>query len=236
MNQTLQGDIQRPLEYREMMSRVRRKLIIIIEAQTLIRECLARCFQEFYNGFSVVSFPTISHCLDTETDHSQPAFVLYGVNNSRASDPAIEQGLSQLKQAFLGVPIILMSGRADADCVMDALDHGARGYLSTDTSLEVAVGATNVVTAGGTFVPASSLSALTQVTTPPPRGERFTRRQLEVLSRLRLGKPNRIIARELGMSESTVKAHVRNLMQKLKATNRTQVVFLTKQIRPEAFT
>jgi DNA-binding NarL/FixJ family response regulator len=233
MNESSRGTIQRPLECREMMSRVHEPIIIIIEAQTLIRECLARCFQDYYHGYSVVSFPTIEHCLNAETGHPRPAFVLYGVNNCRASDPEVEQGLSQLKQAFLGVPIILMSGRADADCVMDALDHGARGYLSTDTSLEVAVGATNVVTAGGTFVPASSLSALTRETTPPARGERFTRRQLEVLSRLRRGKPNRIIARELGMSESTVKAHVRNLMQKLKATNRTQVVFLTKQIRPE---
>jgi DNA-binding NarL/FixJ family response regulator len=210
-------------------------MIIIIEAQTLIRECLAKCFQEFYGGYSVVSFPTIAHCLEMQTG-PRPAFVLYGVNNCRASDPEVEQGLSRLKQAFSEVPIILMSGRSDADCVMDALDHGARGYLSTDTTLDIAVGATNVVTAGGTFVPASTLSALAQATNPVARGEHFTPRQMEVLSRLRLGKPNRIIARELGMSESTVKAHIRNLMQKLKATNRTQVVFLTKQIRPETFT
>lgn len=235
MNQSLQGTIQRSLEPREMMSRVQKQTIMIVEAQTLIRECLERCLQDFYSGFFVVSYPTIGQCVNKETGQPRPAFVIYGVNNCRASDPEVEQGLSQLKQAFLGVPIILMSGRADADYVLDALDHGARGYLSTDTSLEVAVGATNVVTAGGTFVPASSLSALTQATTPPARGEGFTRRQLEVLSRLRLGKPNRIIARELGMSESTVKAHVRNLMQKLRATNRTQVVFLTQQIRPDAF-
>lgn len=235
MSQSLHGDVQRSLQPGEMMSRVQKQTIIIIEPQTLVRECLERCLQDFYNGFSVVSYPTIDRCVAKETSQPRPAFVIYGVNNCRASDPAVEHGLSQLKEAYLGVPIILMSGRAEVDCVIDALDHGARGYLSTDTSLEVAVGATNVVTAGGTFVPASSLSALTEATPAPARGEGFTRRQLEVLSHLRLGKPNRTIARELGMSESTVKAHVRNLMQKLKAANRTQVVFLTKQISPEAF-
>jgi DNA-binding NarL/FixJ family response regulator len=40
-----------------------------------------------------------------------------------------------------------------------------------------------------------------------------------------LGKPNKIIAYELGMSESTVKVHVRNIMQKMGATNRTQAAY-----------
>ena len=56
----------------------------------------------------------------------------------------------------------------------------------------------------------------------------FTARQLDVLERLKQGQPNKIIAYELGMCESTVKVHIRNIMKKLKATNRTQVAFLTE--------
>ena len=56
----------------------------------------------------------------------------------------------------------------------------------------------------------------------------LTPRQTDVLGHLARGQPNRTIARDLGMSESTVKVHVRNIMRKLKASNRTEVVFLTQ--------
>jgi DNA-binding NarL/FixJ family response regulator len=52
----------------------------------------------------------------------------------------------------------------------------------------------------------------------------LTPRQLEVLDRLREGKPNKLIARDLNMTEATVKVHVRQIMRKLGAANRTQAV------------
>jgi DNA-binding NarL/FixJ family response regulator len=60
----------------------------------------------------------------------------------------------------------------------------------------------------------------------PPLQHNFplTPRQLEVLGRLREGKPNKLIARDLNMTEATVKVHVRQIMRKLGATNRTQAV------------
>jgi DNA-binding NarL/FixJ family response regulator len=58
----------------------------------------------------------------------------------------------------------------------------------------------------------------------------FTTRQAAVIEALRRGKPNKIIAYELKMRESTVKVHVRNIMKKLKATNRTQVAYLATQL------
>jgi DNA-binding NarL/FixJ family response regulator len=60
----------------------------------------------------------------------------------------------------------------------------------------------------------------------------FTPRQLEVLRLLRQGKPNKIIAYELDVEESTVKVHVRHIMRKLKATNRTHAVVLANQLSP----
>jgi DNA-binding NarL/FixJ family response regulator len=53
---------------------------------------------------------------------------------------------------------------------------------------------------------------------------RFTEREAAVLERLRQGQPNKIIAHALGVSESTVKVHLRNIMSKLKVSNRTQIV------------
>ena len=61
----------------------------------------------------------------------------------------------------------------------------------------------------------------------------LTPRQLEVLEHIKLGEPNKIIAYKLGMKECTVKVHVRDIMKKLKATNRTQLVYKAGLIKPE---
>jgi DNA-binding NarL/FixJ family response regulator len=62
----------------------------------------------------------------------------------------------------------------------------------------------------------------------------FTPRQMEVLKCLWQGKPNRAIASELHMRESTVKVHVRHIMHKLHAQNRTPIVSLTLHLRTPA--
>ena len=56
----------------------------------------------------------------------------------------------------------------------------------------------------------------------------LTPREMEVVARLRQGKPNKVIAHELEISESTVKAFVRRILIKLKALNRTEVAHLTE--------
>jgi DNA-binding NarL/FixJ family response regulator len=56
-----------------------------------------------------------------------------------------------------------------------------------------------------------------------PRSAHLTARQLEVLEHLRLGESNKMIARRLGMTEGTVKVHIRQMMRKCHAANRTQL-------------
>lgn len=60
--------------------------------------------------------------------------------------------------------------------------------------------------------------------------EAFTVRELQVLAALRLGRPNKWIAHALNLSENTIKIHVRNIMQKLHATNRTEAVILSQNV------
>ena len=59
---------------------------------------------------------------------------------------------------------------------------------------------------------------------------KLTSRQVMVLNHLQQGKANKIIAHELGMSESTVKVHVRNIMRKMGATNRTQAAYKAQSL------
>ncbi len=60
----------------------------------------------------------------------------------------------------------------------------------------------------------------------------FTARQAAVIEALRRGKANKIIAYELSMCESTVKVHIRNIMKKLNATNRTEVAYKMDTLFP----
>ncbi len=91
------------------------------------------------------------------------------------------------------------------------------------------------VTAGGVFAPVDLLLA-DEVKDAPVRDEAappaglLTPRQMTVLTLLQQGKANKIIAYELGMSESTVKVHIRNIMRKMGATNRTQAIYKLQQL------
>lgn len=76
----------------------------------------------------------------------------------------------------------------------------------------------------GGFRPVSSLTSRSDVMRA--RFQDLTHRELEVLAKLSRGSPNKIIAHELGICQGTVKIHVRHIMQKLRASNRTQVSFM----------
>ena len=126
-------------------------------------------------------------------------------------------------------PLVIFSDADEPQNIVMALGKGARGFIPTSLSLDIAVQALRLVGAGGLFVPASSLiaaSQLTRVEAGPEAGDLFTGRQLVVAEALSKGKSNKLIAYELAMCESTVKVHVRNIMKKLKARNRTEVAVI----------
>jgi len=111
----------------------------------------------------------------------------------------------------------------------------ASGYIPTSVSLAIAIEAMRLVRAGGVYAPAAGVIAANCKNSPAKNGTgaqnaMFTERQTAILNVLCKGKPNKIIAYELGMCESTVKVHVRNIMKKLKATNRTQIAYLVREL------
>src|ERR1700726_3281340 len=128
--------------------------------------------------------------------------------------------------------------RDDRDEVNRALTHGVRGYILTSVECGVAVAALRLISAGGTFVPANALRSTAARVVDQPEGGRqrrsdgvdLTPRELSVIDLLREGKPNKLIGRELEMQESTVKVHVRNILKKLNARNRTHAAFVANRI------
>jgi DNA-binding NarL/FixJ family response regulator len=160
-----------------------------------------------------------------------------------------------------GRPLVLLSDHDDADTVILAVKAGVRGFVPTRLDPAVAVQALSFVVAGGVFFPPSALlerglradiAEGPGASQPNGRGEAInghhhglaalTARQQEVLRLLRQGSSNKVIARLLDMRESTVKVHVRQIMRKLGAANRTQAALyfaeadkVAARLAPEAY-
>ncbi|MDJ1157097.1 response regulator transcription factor [Chelatococcus sp. SYSU_G07232] len=208
--------------------------VVLIDQRILSRECLARSLEASASDMHVLSYSTVDEWQNSAIDKKSVDIVVLCVTRKRtvgSADPDVE-ALSRLSSS---VPTILLSDVEDAEQILTALEKGARGYIPTSVTIDVAVEAMHLVRAGGTYVPASSLLSWRRSikeTLPSPDGAcgGFTARQAAVLKALRQGKANKRIAYELNMRESTVKVHVRNIMKKLQARSRTEVAYKTNDI------
>ncbi len=210
--------------------------IVVIEQRILIRDCMVKCLREIDLGCTVLAFASIAEWLETAAQYV-PILILFSLQPQNADDSEINQNLSLLNGNKAGAPVVIISDSEDTSRVVSALKCGARGYIPTSVTLNVALEAMRLVGAGGTFAPTSALLDARSPSTaaaPPPydvsKKVLFTARQLAVLVALRRGKANKQIAYELNMREGTVKVHVRHIMKKLRARNRTEVAIIANDL------
>lgn len=198
--------------------------VVVVEKRSLIRECLSSCIAS-QSGHRVISFPDIESCINSPEVISASLVVL--CNPGDQTMPELERLSLLLGQ----LPVVILSDGEDLEQILRAVRQGVRGYIPTSLTLPVMIEALRLVRAGGTFVPAQSV--VTGIRSgnadgSESRGDKalLTARQAEVVAAIGRGKANKEIARELNMSESTVKVHVRRIMKKLSATNRTKVALM----------
>ena len=208
----------------------KRPLIAIIDPRTLGRDTLALALEAAESRFRSLSFADLGEWLQNEQVQGDTAAILLGIGPTDAGDPGLAEDLQLLAREFGHIPAIVLGDAEDPSHVLKILGHGARGYIPTSVSLSVAVEAISLARAGGLFVPATSLMQFRR--TPPeqsqaasPVEQLLTDRQAAVAEAVSKGKANKIIAYELNLCESTVKVHIRSIMKKLQARNRTEVAF-----------
>jgi len=212
------------------VSGLRNGTLAIIDARALDRECLAQSIRAHRVGMSVVAFGSIDEWRTRKSDYAPLSAILLNVGGRKISDADVAEEIKKLSAEFVTTPVIVLADTNELPQIMKALEYGARGYIPSSVGIDVCVEAIKLALAGGIFVPASSVLAMRQLLesggeTRRPVFNMFTDRQTEVVEALRRGKPNKIIAYELNLRESTVKVHIRNIMKKIKATNRTEVVY-----------
>ncbi len=196
--------------------------IAVIESRTFIRECIRRSMQ------SAFPLPVLTYSTTVELGEqhllTSPQLIIFSwvEDNSEASISALKV-LSELAPR---IPVIVLAYRNDAELARTAICHGAKGYIPVTMGFEITVEAVRFVLAGGTYVPMDCLlarDARGDVPSQPPTPGLVTARELVVIRAIQKGKSNKVIAYDLNMSESTVKVHIRNIMKKLNAKNRTDV-------------
>jgi DNA-binding NarL/FixJ family response regulator len=199
-----------------------------IDCYALTRDCILRAILELQPTLKVSPFVSVPEFVR----NGNGAFDLI-IFYSHASYDMCLQEIAAIRQALEAAPLIMLSDLEDShqlNTIRGALRAGANGFISTrSTGLAMTLSAIRFVQAGGTFAPLEML--LSDASAPPAAQPvaaspyRLTTRQKAVLAQLQQGKANKIIAHELGMSESTAKVHIRNIMRKMGATNRTQAAF-----------
>jgi DNA-binding NarL/FixJ family response regulator len=136
--------------------------------------------------------------------------------------------LGDLRLEWPNIPLLVLSATHDRDTVEHALDLGAMGFIPKTANTRVLLEALQLVLDGGVYVPgeapARSTSARARVAITRPEQLGLTLRQGDVLKLLVQGKPNKLICRDLKLSEGTVKVHVSAILRALNVRNRTQVV------------
>jgi len=139
--------------------------------------------------------------------------------------------------------ILVLSGVQDQRTVMRVLQLGAAGFLPKSMATETLVNAVRFVMSGGVYIPADLLEDATRGASMlglPERGRdmmgrptssrvQLTERQEQVLQLLARGSPIKVICRELGLSEGTVKTHVTAIYRAFGASNRTEALLAARR-------
>jgi DNA-binding NarL/FixJ family response regulator len=203
----------------------KRQSIVIVHSRTVFRDCLAQCLEMAYVDHDVFSFASIAEWLRCKEPNARDAAVIIIVIDAVSESSAAD--LLSLETNAVTNPVVIVSDTNDLNHIIRVLKSGVRGYIPTSLSFNVAVEAVRLVKAGGVFIPASSIVPNGDEPIQPKNSTLLTQRQMEVVEEIRNGKANKQIAYELNMSEHTVKVHLRHIMRKLKARNRTEVAVLS---------
>jgi DNA-binding NarL/FixJ family response regulator len=200
---------------------------LIIDSKLITRRCLTAAIQSADSSISIMAVASIEEAPALQDGVVFDAVLVSPPPNMTAADP-MDRLLGPIQAVLPETAIILLARSGDQADMAAALRHGVRGYLTIETPLTVTVDLIRLVCAGWTVHPpmrvADSPPAEHEILPDPAAAGVLTVRQLQVARLLAKGMPNKSIAFDLHMSERTVKAHVRAIMQRFGAANRTQVV------------
>lgn len=199
---------------------------IIGDGRSLLRSALVRVLASLPDIAVVADVSSAVEALEC-VHRLRPHLVLVHAELIGGLHPFVEA----LPARLAGVRVLIYGVTARNEDVVAAIRAGASALSDDGMNLDLLASAVRTVAMGGTVVPTASMWFATERAVPVavvarPGVEPVTRRELEVLRMIAVGRANKEISDVLGLSEHTVRAHLRNISRKLGARNRLQAVSL----------
>ncbi|MBM1172231.1 LuxR C-terminal-related transcriptional regulator [Microvirga arabica] len=175
---------------------------------------------------------------DKSSGHEVPDLVI--LCDSLSHEGSVET-IRQLKAQYPGARVVALGDNLDPWTVRELCAAGLDGLCPSGMSPPAMCKALELVMLGERFLPISvSLALLNQPSAPQPPtmgpandpaalAGKFSDREAQILKCLTTGASNKLIARELGLAEATVKVHIKAILRKAKAANRTQAAMWASQ-------
>jgi DNA-binding NarL/FixJ family response regulator len=169
---------------------------------------------------------TVEACIAAAAASEAPDLIVYV---SSGSVETSQQAIEDLADAYADTRLIVLSGELSVDELAASLRAGARGYLLSSISKDAMIHSLTLINLGETVFPSGLALAwmsggvsTSRALTDRTAGRDLTRRESEILDCLTAGASNKQIARDLGITEATVKIHMKSLIRKIGVRNRTQ--------------
>jgi DNA-binding NarL/FixJ family response regulator len=198
--------------------------VLIIDSRGLRQAGIARLLEVWADvmGLSLKGVePDV--LFDTSCVPANCEMMIISLGSASIEDAHYQALIKSVRTLMPQAPLVILSDGEQPREIRAAFRQGAVGYLSTNIEPAVAFRALSFIKNGGSYFPPSVLSTIPQETESLVREVGLTARQEGVFGLLRQGYSNKAIARQLGMSESTVKVHARKIMRKYRVRNRTQL-------------
>ncbi len=210
--------------------------ILIIDDHPLIREALRHVLKVLDADIQLIEAHNFAEGLVAADGHADLNLILLDLG---LPDIGGADALERLRQRYPAVPTVVLSASEDPATVTRAIETGAMGFIPKTTSSQLLLNALRLVLAGGVYLPTEVLRQHQGTPEPAlrlaveasdsgqmlsPRAIGLTARQSDVLALMVHGKSNKLICRELGLAEGTVKIHVTAILRALNVSNRTQAV------------
>jgi DNA-binding NarL/FixJ family response regulator len=214
-------------------------LVLLADDHALVREGLKHALVDLYSDLEFIEAATAAEVVDRLSSHPTIKLALLDLVMPGSNGFGL---LAHVCNTYPSLPVTILSGSNDPAQMRKALDVGASGFITKSASAEIMLSALRLVMAGGIYVPPEMVrpnSATAETINDPcrrlplgtdkdARSDALTTRQHEVLERLEEGKSNKQIARELDLSENTVKIHVTRILRALGVSNRTQAAVVAR--------
>ncbi|CUH89957.1 Protease production enhancer protein [Phaeobacter sp. CECT 5382] len=191
------------------------KTVLIVDDHLLLLEALETVLTK--SGYKVTSCSSKKEAIDIiNKPHTNFDAILLDVN---MPDMVGLQSISEIVHIAIEIPTVLVSANLSRTLVRKTFSIGVRGYIPKTANLNRFQNVLNFVIGGGTYTPPELV--ISEVENWNIWG--LTPVESEVVQNVSHGLSNKMISAEMGMSEASVKMHLRSIFGKMNVTNRTQV-------------